>query len=55
MNIQINSPMKKSTNIFANEYICPKYLNVFEYQIIFPRLFWTILAIFIFCVILDQY
>ena len=55
MNIRINLPMKKSTNIFANEYICPKYSNVFEYQIIFPRLFWTILAIFICFVILYPY
>ena len=55
MNIKINLPMKKSTNIFANEYICQKYFNVFEYQIIFPRLFWTILAIFICCVILYPY
>ena len=55
MNIQINSPMKKSMNIFANEYICPKYSNVFEYQIGFPRLFWTIFAIFKCCVILYPY
>ena len=34
MNIRISSPIKKSTNILANEYICPKYLNVLEYQII---------------------
>ena len=47
--------MKKSMNIFANEYIRPKYSNVFEYQIIFPRLLWTILAISKFCVILDPY
>ena len=46
---------EKSTNIFANEYIRPKYSNVFEYQIIFPRLFLTILAIFIFGVILKSY
>ena len=50
MNIQIKSPMKKSLNIFANEYICPKYSNVFKYQIIFQTLFWTIFAIFICCV-----
>ena len=38
MNIRINSPLKKLTKFFANEYMCPKYLNVFKYQIIFPRL-----------------
>ena len=39
MNIRINLPQKKSTNIFANEYIRPKYSNVFEYNIICPRFF----------------
>ena len=46
---------KKSTNIFAKVFICPKYLNIFEYQIICPKMFWTILAIFIFCAIFDPY
>ena len=46
MNIRINTPQKKSTNIFANEYIHAKYSNIFEYQIICPRLFWTILCYF---------
>ena len=35
-------------NIFVQDIL-------FEYQIIFPELFGTILAIFIFCVILDPY
>ena len=34
----------KINKYFANEYIRPKYSNVFEYQIVFPRLFYTILA-----------
>ena len=37
-------------NIFVNEYIHPKYLNTFKYQIVCTRLFWNILAILIFCV-----
>ena len=40
---------------FANEYIRPKYTNIFEYLIICPILFWTILAIFIFCGFLGKY
>ena len=47
--------LEKKMNIFANECICPNYSNIFEYQIIFPGLFWTILANFLFCVILDPY
>ena len=39
MNIRINKPRKKFTNILVNEYICPKYLNIFDYQIICPTLF----------------
>ena len=30
--------LEKSLNILANEYICPKYLNIFEYLTIGPRL-----------------
>ena len=35
-------------NTFANEYIRPKYLNVFKYHIICPIPFLTYLAILIF-------
>ena len=55
MNIRINMIKKKSTNIFVNENICPKYANIFKYLIVCPRFFRTILAIFIFCVILGPY
>ena len=55
MNIQINLILKKLTTIFLNEYICPKYTNIFKYLVIYTRWFWTILAIFIFCVIFDPY
>ena len=48
MNIQKNLPLKKSTNILTNEYICPKYLNIYEYKNLCPWLFWTNLTILMF-------
>ena len=54
MNIRLNSPQKKSRNILANEFICPKYLNIFEYQNICSRLFWNYLTILIFCVLIPK-
>ena len=42
------SPAVNITNILANEYICPKYQNIFDYQNSCLRLFWTNLAILIF-------
>ena len=50
MNIRINLPQKKSTNILANDYIHPKYSNIIEYQNICLRLSWTNLAIPLFFV-----
>ena len=39
MNIRINLPLEKSMNIFANEYIRPTYLNIFDYQIFLHSIF----------------
>ena len=58
MNIRINSPMKKSTNIFANEYIFPKYSNVFKYQIFSQEyfgLFWPLSYVVVFWPILNHF
>ena len=43
--------LEKSMNILANEYIFPKYSNLFKYQNISQDFFGLTLAIFILCVI----
>ena len=40
--------LEKSMNILENEYIRPKYMYIFEYQVICQRFLWRIVTIFIF-------
>ena len=49
MRIQMSLPMKGSTNNLANEYVSPKYLNIFKYQNTCRILLWTYLVIVQFC------